>query len=114
MDGSIELTAGERKRLLMTYRSGTDSRVSRRAHIVLLRAAGWTWNRIREALFCSNDLIAETLRTWATGGIDAIVETPSAHAPIPAWLLKTLNWISRHTPQDFGFFRARWSCECLS
>jgi hypothetical protein len=47
MDGSIELTADERKMLLKSYRSGTDARCARRAHIVLLRAAGWTWDRIR-------------------------------------------------------------------
>jgi transposase len=114
MDGSIELTADERKMLLKSYRAGTDSRTARRAHIVLLRAHGLTWERIRSLLYCSNDLIADTLRAWAAGGVTAIVEQVSAPTPIPAWLLKVLNWVSRRTPQDFGFFRSRWSCACLS
>jgi transposase len=114
MDGSIELTADERKMLLKTYRSGTDSRTARRAHIVLLRADGLTWERIRSLLYCSNDLIADTLRVWDAGGVTAIVEQASAVTSIPAWLLKVLNWVSRRTPQDFGFFRTRWSCACLS
>jgi putative transposase len=114
MDGSIELTAHERKMLLKAYRSGTDPRAARRAHIVLLRADGLTWEHIRQVLYCSNDLIADTLRAWAGGGVAAVLEPASASTPVPAWLLKVLRWVSQHTPQEFGFFRSRWSCGCLS
>jgi len=114
MDGSIELSTNERKMLLQAYRSGTDSRVARRAHIVLLRADGLTWEHIRRVLYCSNDLIADTLHAWASGGVAAVLEPASAATRVPAWLLKVLRWVSQHTPQDFGFFRSRWSCDCLS
>ena len=40
MDGSIELSADQRKVLLAVYRWGKDVRAARRAHIVLLVAEG--------------------------------------------------------------------------
>jgi hypothetical protein len=84
----MELTADQRKMLPKASRSGTDSRSTRGVHVVLLRAAGWTWDRIREALFCSNDLMADAPRTWDAGGVITLVEQPSAAAPVPAWLWK--------------------------
>jgi len=56
MEGSIRLTDEERKVLLKAYREGSDARVARRAHVLLLRAADWTWEQIRSVLFCGNDL----------------------------------------------------------
>ena len=35
MKGSIQLTERERKRVLKAYRSGSDVRVARRAHLLL-------------------------------------------------------------------------------
>lgn len=51
MDGSIQLTAQERKMLLQAYRSGHDARVARRAHVVLLKAEGLTWQQIKKVLW---------------------------------------------------------------
>lgn len=114
MDGSIRLTAQERKMLLQAYRSGTDSRISRRAHVVLLRAEGLTWEQIRAVLFCSFDLISQTLKTFANGGVNALLESQAAQRPTAAWLLKILRWVTTSTPRDFGYFRSRWSCETLA
>ena len=77
MDGSISLTVEERKVLLQVYRSGTDGRTARRAHAVLLRADGWTWQQIQTAVFCSTDLVAETMRCFASGVGADIAKTPS-------------------------------------
>src|SRR5690606_14531291 len=107
-------TDEERKLLLKTYRTGTDTRSARRAHVRLLRAEGWTWSRIRDALFCSFDFTASTLRSWEVDRAAALAGAPPAPAPLPAWLLQVIRWVSRHMPQDFGFFRSRWSCGCLS
>jgi len=114
MDGSIFLSAKERKVLLQAYRNGTHPRISRRAHVILLRCEGWTWQQIQAALFCSSDLIADSLRKFRTGRISAILEERQSSAPIPAWLEKVRQWITSHTPRDFGFFRSRWSCELLA
>lgn len=85
MDGSISLTVAERKVLLKAYRSGTDARAARRAHVVLLRANGWTWQEIQAALFCSPDLIAETVRCFASGGVAAVLGEATKASPVPAW-----------------------------
>jgi len=114
MDGSIQLTAQERKMLLQAYRSGADVPLSRRAHIVLLRADGLTWQQIKVVLFCSFDLISITLKLFTQGGIAAVLQQQTPQCSIPAWLVKVLRWVSEHTPRDFGYFRSRWSCETLA
>jgi putative transposase len=114
MEGSIRLTQEERKVLLKAYRAGSDARIARRAHVVLLRASGWTWEQIRSALFCSNDLITETMRWFTAGGVRAVLGQRIAPQPTPRWLIKVLGWINNFTPQDFGYFRSRWSCETLA
>lgn len=117
MEGSIRLTVQARRRLLGAYRSGDSTRVARRAHVILLLSEGWTWEQIRQALFCSNDLIAEARRRLLKGGVGAVLSN-SAQAEnslnIPAWLMKVRVWIEQQTPQDFGYFRTRWSCSTLA
>ena len=114
MDGSIRLTPEERKWLLQVYRSGSDSRIARRAHVVLLRAEGLTWQQIKAVLFCSLDLIAQTLKMFGDGGVAAVLECRTAQPTVPFWLLKVLHWVTNWTPRDFGYFRTRWSCETLA
>jgi putative transposase len=114
MDGSISLADEERKMLLQVYRSGRDVRVARRAHVILLWTDGWTWQEIQEALYCSTDLIVETLRCFANGGVTAVLERSCEPPVIPAWLLKVKTWLTTKTPQDFGYFRTRWSCEIVA
>jgi len=114
MDGSICLSDEERKVLLLAYRSGTDARIARRAHVVLLRDQGLSWQQIRKVLFCSSDLISRTLNAFRSGGVAAVLESPSAIRPVPPWLLIVLRWLTTGTPRDFGFFRSRWSCETLA
>jgi transposase len=114
MDRSVRLSNEERKMLLQVYRSGSNPRVARRAHVVLLRAEGLTWQQIKDVLFCSWDLIAQTLKAFATGGVAAVLESKGAQRPVPAWLLTVLRWLTTCTPRDFGYFRTRWSCETLA
>lgn len=114
MEGSIDLSPQERKQLLQLYRSGKDTRVARRAHVVLLRSIGVTWQQIRMTLFCSNDLIAETMRRWNAGRLDGIAQEQRAGDVIPEWLRAVARWVSTLAPQDFGYFRSRWSCEILA
>jgi len=34
--------------------------------------------------------------------------------PEPAWLEVLLEWLLEKSPEDFGYFRSRWSCDTLA
>jgi transposase len=112
MDGSIRLTAEERKGLLRAYRSG--ARRGRRAHIVLLLADGLSIRDVRRVTYASFDLIAECAGEFRRGGVKAVVEPDPAADAVPAWLARVARWLATTTPADFGYFRTRWSCETLA
>ena len=115
MDGSICLSRGERKTLLAAYRNGSNVHVSRRAHIVLLLGQGRSYREIGEWTFASNDLIAACARKYRDGGVAAVVESESTEeAAFPLWLVRIAQWLMTKTPQDFGYFRSRWSCDMLA
>jgi transposase len=113
MDGSIRLSVRDRKTLLQVCRSATGLR-SRRAHIVLLAADGWSLREIREATFASFDFLTQTLRLFHRDGLDAVVEAEASCHPLPAWAFQLAGWLATKTPEDFGYFRRRWSCETLA
>lgn len=112
MDGSIRLTAEERKGLLQVYRSGT--RPGRRAHIILLLADGFSVRDVRQVTYASFDLVIDAARRFRTGGIRSVVEAGRAAGGVPAWLVLVARWVATTTPADFGYFRTRWSCETLA
>ena len=114
MDASIRLSEEQRKELLTAYRYGKDARVSRRAHIVLLLAEGWTHREVRAITFASFDLIQDCVRGFQEGGIATALGTEDAQPNLPGWLRKVARWLTKRSPQDFGFFRSRWSCELLA
>src|SRR5947208_11463751 len=108
MDGSIELSAEQRKVLLSVYRCGKDVRVARRAHIVLLIAEGWSYREVRAITFASFDLIRDCILSFQHGGSTAVLREDQDQAPaIPRWLLTVQHWLQTRTPQDFGYFRSR-------
>jgi transposase len=114
MDGSIRLVPEERKVLLQVYRSG-DARVARRAHVLLLLDDGLSYRNVRVFLYASNDLIADCVRRFRAGGIHLALESdgqpPAADAD---WLPSVKDWLTNATPQDFGYFRQRWTCAMLA
>lgn len=112
MDGSIQLSSRDRKTLLQVYRSGTGVR-SRRAHVILLAAQGWSVRDIRAGTFTSFDFICDTLRTYRDEGLEAVTDEPPA-PPLPEWAALVAEWLAHQTPEDFGFFRRRWSCELVA
>lgn len=114
MEGSIEVSAAERKILLATYRYGKDARTARRAHIVLLLAEGWSHREVRAITFASFDLIGECANAFRQGGSAAVVQPVEKPAVLPRWLLVVQRWLQQKTPQDFGYFRSRWSCALLA
>jgi len=92
MDGSIRLTAEERKVLLQAYRSG-DARVARRAHVLLLLDDGLSYRDVRTFLYASNDLIADCVRRFRAGGIHEALESTGQ----PPWFIPVARQTS-HLP----------------
>lgn len=110
MDGSIRLTAQERKTALSIYRGGGDARVARRAQILLLLGDGQSWRAIMACTYCSADLIAGVRRRFLDGGIAGALAEPAEDETIPFWQVIVAGWVLHKTPRDFGFFRSRWTC----
>lgn len=113
MDGSIFLSAEQRKALLQLLRCGDDARISRRAHIVLLLADGFSHRQIRAVAYVSFELIGECAERFRRAGVEGLREKPAEPAK-PAWLKSILRWLTEKTPEDFGYFRSRWSCATLA
>ena len=115
MDGSICLSFEQRKNLLKAYRSGNNARAARRAHIVLLLAEGWSYREVRGIAFCSYDLIVECAARFREKGSAGVLNLRDAlQQTVPRWLTQVAHWLASHTPQDFGYYRRRWSCEALA
>jgi transposase len=112
MDGSITLSTQQRKSLLSLLRSATEVRVSRRAHVILLLADGYSHRDIRAVAYVSFDFIVDCSRRFRDGGVDMLAD--ASQSPSPAWLEDLLGWVLDKTPDEFGYFRSRWSCETLA
>ena len=114
MDGSIQLTREERKVLLQVYRSG-DSRLARRAHVLLLLDDGLSYRDVHVVLYASNDLIANCVRRFRKGGIYEALESDGPTTPADAdWLPAVEHWLRTTPPQNFGYFRQRWTCAMMA
>lgn len=113
MDGTIRLSPSDRKALLQHYRSGTGLS-SRRAHVILLVAEGWTLRALRSALFVSFDFILRTVRTFQQQGLNALAPTGTVPPALPRWASRGVELLKTQTPEDFGYFRRRWSCETVA
>ena len=114
MDGSIQLSLAQRKVLLSAYRSGNDGSMCRRAHIILLLADGLSYRRIRTVTYASFELIRDCAELFRRSGTASFVDNAKPESPRPAWLTQVISWLTNQTPTDFGYFRSRWSCECLA
>jgi transposase len=112
MEGSIGLSAEERKALLLVYCRGGEN--SRQAHVLLLLDHGLSWREVSAVLFASNDLIARCVSEYRAHGIQAIVPTSSKPAALPWWLGKVVQWLTHKSPEDFGYYRRRWTCAMLA
>jgi len=113
MEGSISLSPDERKMLLKLLRTGDDVRVSRRAQVILLLADGFGYRDVHAIAYASFDFIAEAVRRFLSGSVESVAERPEGD-DVPAWLEDVLEWLLEKTPEDFGYFRSRWSCATLA
>ena len=111
MDGSIRLSAEERKTLLQIYRRAT---MARRSLVLLLLADGWSYRAIGKAALASPTLVRNVKRNFADGGVTRVLRAEPQTVTIASWLIVVVRWLMQFTPQDFGFFRSRWSCALLA
>jgi len=112
MDGSIRHSSSDRKTLLQHYRSGNGPR-SRHAQIVLLTADGLSVRNVRRFTYSSFALITEVLRAFRQRGLDALTAAAPPPSP-PSRADRVAGWLTTKTPEDFGYFPRRWSCETLA
>ena len=111
MDGDFRLSARERKMCLTTYRA---ARQARRALILLQLDQGRSYREINAATLASPTLISAVKRDWDAGGVTRVLGTEPRTVVVASWLLVVVRWLLTKTPQDFGFFRTRWSCALLA
>lgn len=113
---SITLQAADRAALLDYVRRSSDPALRSRAHIILLLADGHPWSLITAVLFCSSRTVARWRQRFQQGGVPALLGQPRG-APTrlgPRWRDLVIDWVTRHKPRDFGFFRSRWCCAVLA
>jgi putative transposase len=114
MDGSIRLSARDRKALLQLYRRGTDPEQRLRAHILLLLDDQMAWSMIAAALFTSTATINRWRRRYRKGGVATVTgQRAWRHRVREWWLAVVLRWVTERSPTGFGFVRSRWSCETI-
>lgn len=114
MDGIICLTDSQRKTALEHFRYGENARISRRAHILILLDRGWSYRQIMDAMLCGSDLVADVKRCFLENGLESAIGVTQPRS-LDSDLTDTIcDWVVEYTPQDFGYFRTRWSCEILS
>lgn len=111
MDGSIQLSAQQRKVLLKVYRGAN---VSRRALVLLLLADGWSYRGIGQAALASPTMVRAVKKDFAAGGLRRVLGTDEQSYTVAYWLIVVVRWLLHHTPRDFDFFRTRWSCAVLA
>jgi transposase len=116
MDGSIRMTASERKTALSVYRGSGNARVARRAHLLLLLDDGHSYRHIMSVTYASSETIAGVKSRYAQGGLEAALadEDEQDESAVPFWQVVVAGWVLNKTPRDFDYFRSRWTCELLA
>ena len=114
MDGSIRLSATDRKTLLQVYRRGTDPEQRLRAHILLLLGDRVAWALIGTVLFTSSATINRWRRRFLQDGVASIAGQRTRRSSVREWWLAlVLQWVTRECPTRFNFVRSRWTCETI-
>jgi putative transposase len=116
MTSSIELRPEERAALLDRYRKDLDPEVRFRAHILLLLADGHTWVTVASLLFCSSRTIDRWVKRFHAEGVEGVAgHKPGRPFRLAAdWVKVVVDWVTKHSPRDFGFLRSRWCCEAVA
>ncbi|MBY0512841.1 MAG: IS630 family transposase [Gemmataceae bacterium] len=115
MDGSIRLSAPDRKTVLDVYRRGTDPEQRLRAHILLLLDAGQPWARIAALLFTSTATVNRWRRRYLAEGVGALAGRRAWWGSVRGWWVAlAVRWVLECPPTEFRFVRSRWTCEAVA
>jgi putative transposase len=106
------MTPAQRQALVEQYRKGANPRVRLRAHILVLRAEGYSWAGIAGVLFCSPRTIARGKTRGETERLGAVLgpSVPPAAGLGGWWRQGVAAWGTQWRPRDCGFLRSRWGC----
>src|SRR5512142_266143 len=116
MPKTFSLTAKQHDELLTIYRKDPDPELRFRAHIILLRAEGYSWDTIEAMLFCSSRTVDRWLKRFQAEGVAGLTGRKRGR-PVRfglGWVAVLVSWVTTKTPGDFGFLRSRWSCAILA
>jgi len=116
MDGSISLSAVNRKALLHCVRRGSEPQLRLRAHILLLLADGHTWSIIAAVLFTSPATIDRWRRRCLDGDWTGVLNKPASRRRRGSafFVAMVIRWVTLRSPTDFGFVRSRWTCGTIA
>src|SRR5262245_29139753 len=115
MDGSIRLSAADRKTLLAVYRRGADPEHRLRAHILLQLDDEVAWSVIVTLLFTSTTTVNRWRRRYLEEGVAGITGRRAWRAHVREWWVGlVLRWMLECSPTRFGFVRSRWTCEAVA
>ncbi len=109
-DCNIRLTPKQIKRLKRIYTTEAG-KVSRRAHIVLLRNKSFSLEEIGELCFCDRDTVSEALRRFKQKSYQGLFdkEHPGRNRKLSDEDVQFLLIALRQNPHDFGYFATVWS-----
>jgi transposase len=115
MESHLRIAAHERQALLAQYRTGTNTRVRLRAHMLLLWTEGYSWAVIAGVLFCSTRTIARWQSRVELAGVRTVLQPspPSGSCLGAWWSAVVVRWVLEWRPRDFGFVRSRWCCKVI-
>ncbi len=113
MEGSIRLSVLERNTLLRQVKSAPSHEQRLRCHIILLLGQQCAWTVIAQTLFTSSSTINRWRKRFLKGRLSVILEASGRCRPSrfgECWVALIFHWVTRQSPQDFGFYRSRWTC----
>jgi len=112
----LSLTPKQHDELLTIYRKDSDPELRFRAHILLLLGADYRWETIAALLFCSSRTIDRWLKRFQAEGVAGLTGRKRGR-PFRVdlgWVAVLVAWVTTRLPDDFGFWRSRWSCAVLA
>jgi len=111
----IKLSRAERRRLECASRKTTDAYLKRRLQTVLLRAKGWDYRRIAEALGCALGTVAYTLSRWAKEDEEGLIDhrEDNGNIKVDEDFLGCLEQVLQKGADEHGWQRPTWTREIL-